>query len=95
MKIERGMVDQELMPPLYRGYRREEDILGHVLHALAAHADEVVVVGRVARDVCGNVAGPLEPAGHAVLHLGLERAVDGREPDARMLSAELLVQLLR
>ena len=45
------MIDREVVPPPDRGEHRRDDVLGDVLDALAARADEMVVMLGVARDV--------------------------------------------
>lgn len=88
------MVDVELVPSTHRVDRRPHHVLGHVLHALAARAHEVMVVIGVAGDVRGDVAFALDPAGQAVLHLRLERPVHRRQSQTRMSAAQPGVQLL-
>jgi len=50
---------------------------------------------RVAGDVRGNVPVALEAARHPILDLLLERAIDGRAADRRMVHADPVVELLR
>jgi len=95
IKVEGGMADVEVVASADGSEHRLHDLLRNVLDLLAAFADEVVMVRGVAGDVRRNVPRTLEPTGHAVLHLGLERPVDRREAEARVLRPQPLVQLLR
>ena len=74
---------------------RLQDRLVEILDALASRADEVVVVLGVAGDVGRHVTTTLEPPCHPALDLCLERPIHGREREARVPRAELLVELLR
>ena len=89
------MIHLEAVLRQYGAEQRAHDLFGHVLHALAARAHEVVVMLRVARRVRVDVAGPLEPRGPAVRDLRLECAVHSREADPPVGRADPLVQLLR
>ena len=88
------MVDGEVVPPADRGEHGRDDILGDILDALAACADEMVVVLGVAGDIRGHMPIALEAAGHPVLDLLLERAIDGCAPDRRMVHPDPVVELL-
>jgi len=89
------VVDNEIVPPPDRGEHGRDHVLCDVLNALTVGADKVMVVLGVTRDVRGNVAVALKAAGHAVLDLLLERAIDSRPADRRMSGADAFVQLLR
>src|SRR5207249_11243605 len=95
VEVERGMVDREVVPPVHSSEHRRDDVLGDVLYALTARADEVVMMLGVAGDVRRHVSLALEPASHPVLHLPLEGAIDRGAADGRMTHADALVQLLR
>ncbi len=75
------MVDLEVVTAADGGEHRGDDILGHILDALAARADQVVVMLGVASDVGGYVTFALESTRHPVFDLLLERAVDGGAAD--------------
>ena len=89
------MIDREGVTPADRREHRRDHVLGDVINALAARAHEMVVVFWVAGDICRDVTLTLEAAGHPILHLLLERAVDGGAADGRMCRPNALVQLLR
>ena len=78
------MVDLEVVTAADGGEHRGDDILGHILDALAARADQVVVVLGVASDVRGYVTFALESTRHPVFDLLLERAVHSRSSDRRV-----------
>ena len=78
IKVEGGMADVEVVASADGSEHRLHDLLRNVLDLLAAFADEVVMVRGVTCDVRRDVPRTLEPTGHAVLHLGLERPVDRR-----------------
>ncbi len=88
------MVDLEVVPIADAPQHRPEDRLVDVLDALAAGADEMVVVLRHAGDVGGDVTRSLQALGHACLDLRLERSIDGGEPQARMGAMQSGVELL-
>ena len=88
------MIDGEVVPPADRRKHRRDDILGDVLDPLTARTDEMVVMLGVAGDVRGHVPVALEAAGHAVLDLLLERAINGCTPDRRMVHPDPVVELL-
>lgn len=89
------MVDDKLVAPADRNEHRCDDVLGNILDSLAARADEVVVMLGVAGDVGRHVPVALEAAGHSVLDLLLEGAIDSGPPDGRMDGADPVVELLR
>jgi len=89
------MVDLELVTAADGREHRGDDILGHVLDALAARADQVVVVLGVASDVRGYVTFALESTRHPVFDLLLERAIDGGAADRWVRRPYALVELLR
>ena len=72
-----------------------EDRLVHVFDALAAGADEMVMMLGNARRVGGDVTGALKTRRHAGFDLRFQGAVNGREAEARMGAVQALVQLLR
>lgn len=71
-----------------------EDHLVDVLDALAAGADEMVMMLGNARCVGGDVTGALKPRRHARFDLRFERAIDGREAETRMGAVQAFMQLL-
>ena len=89
------MVDLELVAPADGRQQRRDDGLVEVQNALAARAYEVVVMLGVARDVRGDVPVALEPAGHPILDLRLERAIHGRAAERRVAGLDAQVELLR
>lgn len=88
------MVDREIVPPADRREHRCDHVLSDILDPLAARADEVVMMLGVAGDVCRDVPVAFEAAGHAVLDLLLEGAIDRGTADRRMTRADALVELL-
>ena len=88
------MVDLEVVSPADGREQRRDGGLVQILDALAPGADQVMVVFDVAGDVRGDVAVALEAAGHAVLHLRLEGAVDGGAPQGRVARLDPVVELL-
>jgi hypothetical protein len=89
------MIDGEGMPATDRGEHRPHHILRDIVNALASGADEMVVMLGIAGDVRGHVPITLEAAGHPVLDLLLERAVDGCSADRRVCQSDAVVELLR
>jgi len=89
------VIDGEVVTAADRREHRRDHVLRDVIDALAARADEMVMVLGVAGDICRDVTLTLETAGHPILHLLLERAVDGGAADGRMCRTNALVELLR
>ena len=89
------MIDLEVVSVADPAEDRTKDRLVDVLHALAASADQVMVVLGNARDVRRDVPRSLQPRRHAGLHLRLKGAVDRRESEPRVAAVQTLVQLLR
>ncbi len=89
------MIDLKVVPPPDSTEHRRDQFFGQIFDGLAAGADEVVVVLRVARDVRPDVTFALEPARHAILDLSLEGAVDGGTSDRRMAPLDAVSELLR
>ena len=91
------LVDRELEALRERRDGLLEAVVGELRHAAAAVADDVVVVlaagvrGLVARRAVADV----EPVHEAEAIEHLERAVDARDADARVLGAQLVGDLLR
>jgi len=89
------VIDGEVVAPADRGQHRRDHIFGDVVDALAVGADEMVVMLRVACDVRRYVPVAFEAAGHPILDLLLERAVDSGPADPRVRRSDALVELLR
>ena len=89
------MIDREVMPPADRGEHRRDDVFRDIVDPLAARAHEMVVMLGIARDVRGDMSVALETAGHPVLDLLLEGAIDGRSADRRVGLSDAFEQLLR
>lgn len=88
------MVDHEVVPPPHRSKHRPDDVLGHILDSLAVRADEMVVMLGIARDVRGHVTIALETAGHPVLDLLLQGAVDRGAADRWVRRPDAIEELL-
>ena len=79
VEIEPLVIHLEIVAIADAAEHRAEDGLVDVLDALAARADQVVVMLGDARDVGGYVTRSLEPRRHARFDLRLEGAVDRGE----------------
>lgn len=89
------MVDLEVVTIADAAKHWTKDRLVDILDALAAGADEVMVMLGNAGDVCGHVTRALQSRRHAGFDLGLEGAVHGREAEAWVRPVQALVELLR
>jgi len=89
------VIDLEVMAVADAAEDRTEDRLVDILDALAAGADQVMVVLGHACDVRGHMPRPFESCCHARFDLRLQGAVDRRQAQARMTAVQTLVQLLR
>ena len=89
------MIDLEIVTVADAPEDRTKDRLVDILDALAAGADQVMVVFGDARDVRRHVPRPFQPRRHSRFDLCLEGAVDRRQAQARMTAVQTLVQLLR
>ena len=94
VEVEPLVIDLEVVSVADPAEHRTKDRLVDILHALAAGADQVMVVFGNACDVRGDVTRPLEPCRHTCFDLRLEGAVDRRESEARVAAVQTLVQLL-
>jgi len=88
------VIDREVVAPADRGQHWSNNVLRDVVDTLAVGADKVVVMLRVAGDVCRHMAVALEAARHPVLDLLLQRAVHRRPADRRVSFPDPLVELL-
>jgi hypothetical protein len=73
---------------------RGDGVLAQVFDRPAGGADQVVVMARLAPDVGGNVARPLESLRQPSRDQGVERPKHGSPADVGMLLADPLVQFL-
>ena len=89
------MLDREAVTAVDALQDRLQDRLVEIVDPLAPDAHEMVVMLGLAGDIARDVSRPLEAPRHTAFHLGLERAVDGGEPQTRVLSPQPVVQLLR
>ena len=70
---------------------RTEDRLVEIVDLLAVHADQMVVVLGLARDIHGDMSMTFESPGHPALDLRFERAIDRGERETGMTRAKAVM----